>query len=114
MPNADVAPEVIARLREKNPLIILRYLLEGREWEHDDKIYVLSDDYEICVVAHVLDESKGISWDNFREGERRYLRTDMSLQYFLKMAMDVDIDETAIMAANMALTDIGRQKARKV
>lgn len=113
MPNADVAPEIKARLQERNPLIILRYLLEGREWEHEDRIYVLSEDYELCVVAHVLDEANCITWENFREGERRYLRTDMSLQYFLKMAMDTDIDETAIMAANMALTDINRQKARR-
>lgn len=104
--STEIAPEVRERLKAQNPRIILNTLLDGGEWHHDDRIFVLSDNYELCVVAWALDTKNGIDWENKEDGERRYLKTDISLSAFIKMAFDTSLDETAIMAANSTLNSL--------
>lgn len=101
--STEIAPEVIERLKAQNPRIILNTLLDGGEWHHDSKIFVLSDNYELCVVAWELDPENGIDWENKEDGNRRYLNADISLGAFIRMALDTSLDETAIMAANATL-----------
>jgi len=106
----DIAPEVRERLKEQNPRIILKALLDGGEWRYDDRIFVLSDDYELCVVAWELDPENGIDWENKEKGNRRYLKVDISLGAFIKMAFDTSLDETSIMAANTALNSLRTER----
>lgn len=106
----EINPEVLERLKNRNPLIILKYLLEGGEWEHNGHLYVLSDDYELCSVAWELDTQSGVDYHNFKKGKKRYLRTGLTVQGFLKMALETSIDETAILAANMTLKEINSNK----
>lgn len=106
----NIAPEVLDRLKEQNPRIILQTLLGGGEWHYDDRIFVLSDDYELCVVAWELDPENGIDWENKEKGKRRYLKADISLGAFIKMAFDTNLDETTIMAANLALNSLGPER----
>lgn len=101
-----------AELKARNPLIVLRHLLEGKEWTHDGRTYVLSDNYELCVVAWAMDKSKGITWENRHEHPEciRYLRTDVSLAGFIKMAEEVSLDEAFIMSAEVALQQINKER----
>jgi len=107
--HTEIDPEVLERLTQQNPYIILRYLLAGREWEHKGEKYVLSDDHDLCVVRTSVTYKDGEACDE----QPCYLRADISFQGFLKMAFETDIDDTAVMAMNMALQDIHRPKNRR-
>lgn len=87
-----VEPEVVERLKEQHPNIILKALLDGREWTHGDYTYVMLEDFELCVVAHDQNNAP------------IYLRTDITLKNFITMAFETGINQTAIMSANAALS----------
>lgn len=104
--STEIAPEVRERLKAQNPRIILQTLIDGGEWRYDDRIFVLADNFELCVVAWEIDTKNGIDWENREDGKRRYLKADISLGAFIRMAFDTSLDETAIMAANATLNSL--------
>lgn len=88
----EVEPEVIEKLKEQHPNIILKALLDGREWIHGDYTYVMLEDFDLCIIAHDQNNTP------------IYLRTDMSLKTFVTMAFDTSTIQTSIMSANAALS----------
>jgi hypothetical protein len=46
-----------SELKARNPLILLRHLLDGKEWEYEGQTYVMGDDYELCVKAWEINSS---------------------------------------------------------
>jgi hypothetical protein len=82
-------------LKQHHPRIILDALMRGQEWQHGDHIYRLSDDYDLCVVATNLDTH-----------ERVLLRADVSLAGFIRMAMEVSVDDAFIIGCQTALREM--------
>jgi len=99
-----------AELQARHPLVVLRHLLAGKEWEHDGHTYVLGENYELCVVAWEISESKGVTWENRHKHPEcvRYLRTDISLASFIQMAASISPEDAFIMSAEIALQQINK------
>lgn len=99
--------EIEEKLQSEKPMIILRYLLDGGSWTHEGRTYVLSDDYELCAVAHKCDKDGNVLYD---EENEVYLRVDYTLGAFIRECFATSTDETTIYAANMTLARINRRK----
>ncbi len=99
--------EIEEKLHSEKPMIILRYLLDGGTWKHEGRSYILSDDYELCTVAHRCDKD-----GNILHGEENevYLRVDFTLGAFIKECFATSTDETTIYAANMTLARINKRR----
>ena len=97
---SNIAPEQLTKLINQNPVIILRHLLRGRQWEYDGEIYELSEDNHLCWVFH-----------REPDNEKILVSVNVAINDFIQMARQTPLDVTAIMSAELALQQETRRKS---
>lgn len=88
---------------KSKPLTVLEALLFGQRLKMDDAEYVMSDDYDICLV------SKKYSFRDMQH-EEVYLKTDMTIASFIKWAEKFSTEQLFLLGAERVLQKINSKK----
>lgn len=79
--------------KDKSVIKVLEALLYGQRIKLGQEEYVMSDDNDLCLVAH--DQNK----------KEHYLKTDISLASFVKWSEKVSFDQLFILAAERVIRE---------